>query len=110
MELEVRAFPQSPGTPPGCALARSLCRGAATALCLCVIWTVASLPCAPSRPCPLALSGTHREASLLAERPFPGEFLVRSFLGHSTFSPLSYFCTGHGSGESGPWGQADCVG
>ena len=112
MELEARAFPQGPGTPPGCALARSLCRGAATALCLRVIWTVASLRPRHLAPPPPGTVGSspHREASLLAESPFPGEFLVKSFPGHSVFSPLSYFCTGHGSGEGGPWRRADLVG
>lgn len=39
-----RAFPQSPSTCLAVHSARSLCHGALTALCLCVIWTVASLP------------------------------------------------------------------
>lgn len=71
------------------------------------------LPCAPPPrgPAPGTVgSSPHREASLLAESPFPGEFLVKSFPGHSVFSPLSYFCTGHGSGEGGPWRRADLVG
>lgn len=68
-------------------------------------------PPPPRGPAPGTVgSSPHREASLLAESPFPGEFLVKSFPGHSVFSPLSYFCTGHGSGEGGPWRRADLVG
>ena len=68
-------------------------------------------PPPPRAPSPgTAGSSPRGEASLLAESPFPGARLVKSFLGHSVFSPLSYFCAGHGSAEGGPWGRADLVG
>lgn len=44
MELGLRAFSQSPGTCLAVHFPCCLCHGAATALCLCVIWTVASPP------------------------------------------------------------------
>lgn len=71
LNWKLRAFPQSPGTLPGCALALSLCRGAATALCLCVICTVASLPATPRGPPPTGTVGFPPSSEPIGGEPPP---------------------------------------
>lgn len=69
--LGARAFPQGPGTPPGCALARSRCRGTAAAPCLCVIWTAASPRHPHLAPPPPALLAPHLAAKPASWRRAP---------------------------------------
>lgn len=84
---ELRAFPQSPGTPPGCALARSLCRGAA----LCRTVPVCDLDCGFPAPPHLAPRPTGTLRSPSPSEPVGGEPLLWGVLGEVFRWLLTYF-------------------
>lgn len=79
--------------------------GAATALCLCVIWTVASAHPHLAPP-PPGTVGSHLATAISnasTESPFPGEFLVKSFqVSFQCFHLFPTFVRVMGSGEGGP--------
>lgn len=80
MELDPRTFPQSPGARPAVHFARSLCHGAVTALCLCVIQTVASLPphLVPL-PTGTILAPPHPFLQPIGREPLPWGALIEEF-------------------------------
>lgn len=97
-------FPAGPRRPPGCALRSLALPWCVTAVCPCVIQTVAS---PPPRLVPLPTGAVLAprptpSSRLLAESLFPGELSLKNFLSLTMFLPICYFRTGREGGEGGP--------